>query len=741
MADKENNIVTRVKVDADQAQREIVKLNGTASDSTQNLEARVAAKNKQVEIQNKLSKQTISELEEEVKLLEGLGAKEKDIEKAKKKLNSARLKATRQTVNNEKAQRKLNEAYKNSKNPIKNLDAATGGLLGKMQAFVANPIGAVITALVALFQLFKNALNRSEDGAASFNAIMASINQVFGNIMEALGDVLEPLFADLAKLLAEKVGPAMKAMGVYTDTAKTAIAALIDAVNLGLTPLKLLWTTAKATAKVFKGDFKGAKQEFVDLKDETVDLGKSLAENVVETVDNAKKATEEYGEAYKKASEESDSLISRAAQIELLQNQLNKDKRAQLLLDAKLEVKAKEAKRDSKDLSLSWEDRFTALKKFSSLEIEREKRASAMIERELKLLEMRRSLGRNTKDDEEEYNRLLIEREKGLSRLADAQLNYNRRSKEFINQQKKEEAAAQKAQLELYELRKKAAVKSGEELLDIQKDILKRQYDLDIQNEELTQEQKDLLKKQYDLKKQELDKENKNKEFEAQLELDELDIQRREAKGERTLELELELLEKKKQQELSNTELIESERQVIIEKYAIQAAEIKRAEDEAKKQSEENYRKNALASVAEIFGVSKELALSQMIMAAPQAIGQSFKKAAETYAFPLSVVMGAAGAMQTAAPIYKAIKDIKSASSATSTTTTASTAATTTASITDLAANNAARLVQDPSLTDSSTQTAAASVSASAKSNVVFSEDAYSNFQQQVQFKEDKTTY
>jgi hypothetical protein len=177
----------------------------------------------------------------------------------------------------------------------------------------------------------------------------------------------------------------------------------------------------------------------------------------------------------------------------------------------------------------------------------------------------------------------------------------------------------------------------------------------------------------------------------------------------------------------------------------MQAAAIKKTEADAKAKAEQEYKKSAIASVAEIFGVSKELALSQMIMAAPQAIGQSFKKAAETYAFPLSVVMGAAGAMQTAAPIYKAIKDIKSASSkassATSTTTTASTAATTTASITDLAANNAARLVQDPSLTDSSTQTAAASVSASAKSNVVFSEDAYSNFQQQVQFKEDKTTY
>ena len=66
MADTKNNIETKVSLNASQAQQEIVKLNSVAGDSTKTLEERIAAKNKQVEIQNKLSKETIEALENEL---------------------------------------------------------------------------------------------------------------------------------------------------------------------------------------------------------------------------------------------------------------------------------------------------------------------------------------------------------------------------------------------------------------------------------------------------------------------------------------------------------------------------------------------------------------------------------------------------------------------------------------------------------------------------------------------------
>ena len=145
MATREENIITRVEIDADKAQQDIIKLNAIASDSPKSLEQRLQAKNKQIEIQNKLSKQTVSDQREEVKLLEGLGASEKELERAKKRLNQESAKATRLAANNEKAQNRLNKSYIESKDPIKQLDKATGGLIGKMQMFLSNPIGVAIT--------------------------------------------------------------------------------------------------------------------------------------------------------------------------------------------------------------------------------------------------------------------------------------------------------------------------------------------------------------------------------------------------------------------------------------------------------------------------------------------------------------------------------------------------------------------------------------------------------------------
>ena len=63
MATESNTIETKVSLDTSQAQLEIVKLNAVASDSTKTLEERVAAKNKQVELQERLNKQEIKSLE------------------------------------------------------------------------------------------------------------------------------------------------------------------------------------------------------------------------------------------------------------------------------------------------------------------------------------------------------------------------------------------------------------------------------------------------------------------------------------------------------------------------------------------------------------------------------------------------------------------------------------------------------------------------------------------------------
>ena len=80
MATENNAIKTKVTLDATQAQQEIVKLNAVAADSTKTLEERIAAKNKQTELQENLNKKTIAALEKEKKALTGVVGKEKELE-------------------------------------------------------------------------------------------------------------------------------------------------------------------------------------------------------------------------------------------------------------------------------------------------------------------------------------------------------------------------------------------------------------------------------------------------------------------------------------------------------------------------------------------------------------------------------------------------------------------------------------------------------------------------------------
>ena len=139
-------------------------------------------------------------------------------------------------------------------------------------------------------------------------------------------------------------------------------------------------------------------------------------------------------------------------------------------------------------------------------------------------------------------------------------------------------------------------------------------------------------------------------------------------------------------------------------------------------------------------------------MAAPKAVGYSFAKASETYVPPLSIAMGALGAIGVLVPIIKGLNDIrktrfskkkggsKGGGSISQPSAGGGAASPITSGVTDISANNAARLGIDPSLGAGAAGIAAANVQGAASPSVTFSESKYNDFQNQVEFKEDKTT-
>lgn len=243
---------------------------------------------------------------------------------------------------------------------------------------------------------------------------------------------------------------------------------------------------------------------------------------------------------------------------------------------------------------------------------------------------------------------------------------------------------------------------------------------------------------------------------EQQLTLDEIELQRLRDLNEAKLEDELAFLESKRLLALSNEKLTQKEIDAINKKSENAKNKVRDTYVKAEEDGQAAVVDAALDGAAAAFGIAQEVGVAKMIMAAPEAISGSFKEAAKNYAPPMSLAMGALGAAGTVAPIIKGLSDIKKARFTKKSTgpapggnisanigSSASAAGPTginVDTISDIAANNSARLGLDTSLGDGASATAANNIMGGSQSHVLFSEDAYTDFQAQVSFKESKTS-
>lgn len=735
MADNNNTTIkTTVQLDATQAQQEIVKLNNKASDSTQTLADRVKAKNEQIKLQEQLSKQTIDNLEKEVKQLKAVEGNTGKVIRLTKKLNAEKVKATKLSESGAKQQAKLNQALEDSKNATKNLDDATGGLLGKMKAFATNPIGLVIIALAGAFKLVGEAIGRSEKASESFAKIGAKLSGLFNGLIAVITPVVE-LLGEALVFAIEKPG---KAWDSFVDKLESGynfvkqqiidrflgnFKVLSGGFEAGVLKMRIAWNK-------FTGDSEEAEKLTVELDkalakvNEGVELIAEANKAVVDVVTTAVKtvgdAVNEAIENGKKAAKATEALAN--SERALVRNRIALEK--QQLTSLRL---AEEQRQIRDDESRSIEER-----------IEANKRLGAVL------------------DEQAQKELALAQQNLGFARLqAEAQGNT------IANIEKIGDA-----EIKLLEIRERITGQRSEQLVN-ENSLLKEQADLkQAEVEARLKEEEEAAKKAEEeaaRKEAEKQKEAEERAYQAQIqnELDELEIERLAEQGEKTLDLELALLERKRLQDVSVADKSAKEIQLINEKAKLAKDQLIAAEQKASAAKEAAVLDNALNGAAEAFGIAQEVAVAKMIMAAPEAVSGSFKEAAKNYAPPLSLVMGALGAAGTVAPIIKGLSDIKkarfskkskkggggsSASSATiSTGASSSGSGSVSSSITpevvsDLAANNSARLGLDTDLGNTAGAAAANNVLGSSSQGIVFSEGQYSNFQNQVAFREEKST-
>tara|TARA_R110000796_G_scaffold5390_8_gene20255 strand:+ start:287 stop:2359 length:2073 start_codon:yes stop_codon:yes gene_type:complete len=688
MAESINNTIkTTVELDVNAAQQSIVKLNSLASDSTEELSTRLDAKNKSIELQNKLNKKNIADAQKLVDSLKSQEGAEKQLEAAQKKLNKAKLDEVKANTRNEKSQKKLASQYENSQGAVNKLDRATGGMITRLRALAASPIVLFVTILAAGLALLKKAFTSSEEGQNKFAKGLAIVESVIGNIMD--------LIAGFANMLVDAFTNPQQAIKDFSKAVKENITNRFDSA------IETLGLLGSAIKKVFSGDFGGAIDDAKKAGSSYVD---SLT-GIKDSIDKAKVAITQFS-----AEIEKDAKI--AANIS--------DQRAKAdKIDRDLIVERATANRDRADALNKSVDK----EKFNVLERIEFLKEAGRIEDEITAKEI-------------------------LSAKIRLQAKVDENGLALSNKEALEQEATLKAKIIELETAKLTKAKEVTGQIVAFNAEQKAADDKIASDKKAKQDKEDQDK----LDKRQLDKDNATIDREQRIAQDELDLEYKRGLGERVLADELALLQKKKEQELSVEGLRLSEIATINKKYNAEALALKKIDKKTTEEVEKAKLNNVINGAAAAFGISQELAVAKMLMAAPESIGNVWSQAAKQPTIPQVLLHGIAGTAIVAAPIIQGLKQIKSTRFSKSKGGgggggaisiprggSGSVPTATTSEISDISARNSARVGDNVSIGNSAAATASANVSASSSGNVIFSESAYTRFRDQVGFKEDKS--
>ena len=726
MAENVNNTIkTTVELDVNQAQQEIVKLNSIASDGTKELSERLEAKNKQIEIQNSLNKKNIADLEKQVKGLKGVEGSEKKYEQAVKKLNKAKLNEVKVTERNAKQQRKLADSYKESRSAIGTLNKATGGFVDKLKLLAANPVILVMTALTATLALLKKAFTSSEKGQDTFAKGMAILDSVVGNLMDVV--------AGFAETLVDLFTNPVESIKGFASAFKENITNRISS------SIELFGFLGSAIKKVFSGDFSGALEDAKSAGSSYIDT----LTGVKDTINKTKDAVKGFTEAVIADGIVAGQIADQRANADRIERDLiverakaNRDRAAAL-----------EKSVDKEKFTIK--ERIEFLKEAGRIEQEITDKEIIAAKVRLKAKISENALSNSNKEDLEEEARLKAR----IVELEFARLTKQKEVTGQIQAFSMEEISALKA----VEAFKKGLIDTEDQtkLQKIEQEKTDREKaleDLKISEEAKSELLLD-IDKRFREDKRKLKEEEDLIDAEIQLESDEFDLQRKREFGTATLGDELLFLEKQREQDLSNKELTEKERDLINKKYNAKAKDLADLAEQQAKDKDIAILESALGAAAQAFGDSKALSVAGALINTYKGISEVWAAKSETGLVGAGLAQKVATTAIVAAQGFGTVKKIMSTNApgvssrgggggggSISSVAMPTIPTATSSEVSDLSASNAARSGIDSSIGNQATQTASANVQAGNSGNVIFSESSYKSFQDQVTFKEDKST-
>ncbi|SOU86043.1 conserved hypothetical protein. Putative prophage protein [Tenacibaculum dicentrarchi] len=573
----------------------------------------------------------------------------------------------------------LTKVNKDTAKSFNKLNEAREKVSKGFKALAKNPITLSLTALAGIFKVLQGSVNRSSKASETFSKIGLKLSGVFNGFLAVLEPVVE-FIGDKFLTALNSPKQALKDLGAFIKE------------NL-INRLKSVTVFGETLTLLMQGKFKEAMKKGADAVTQLA-LG----------VENATDKITDFGKTAKKRFKE---VAKATFDLSGAEKQLVKNRIA-------LEKQQLKSLNDAEKLRQIRDD-------------------------ETKTIEQR--IEANTK-----LGITLDEQLKKELAIANQTLSFARAKQVANGQTVQSIEEIGDAEIKLLEIQERITGQRSEQLVN-EVTLLKDKKKLIDE-----QKAKDNAQLEIDKEKQAEDLANQQQ---AQNELDELEIQKKRDKGEKTLSLELELLEKKRLQDRTVKGLSAKEIELIDKQASYQKSKLNDAETKTEKQKNKAILKSNIDGAAEAFGVSQELAVARMIMSAPEAIGNVWTQAAKQPTLPQVILHGAVGTATTVAPIVQGLSTIKSTrfskskggSKGGNIKTSASGGGggfmpknTSTDLVSDVSANNASRIGVDSKIGLDAEMRASARVQGSQGNEVVFSEGKYNEFQNQISFKEEKTT-
>lgn len=586
----------------------------------------------------------------------------------------------------------LQALTKNSGGVVTGLKAITAAAL----KFIATPIGAVLTALVAVFKAFRAGISSSEENTAKFQQALAP----FKVILDAVLNVVQKLVGavlDFVNAINSGIGAVMDFLGVNTKLNEQ----IKEGIQLEKQKLELDKDQRKRNEESKKTEL-----EVSELRNKVAQRDKYSAEQRIAFLDEAIKKEIENAEKNKKIAEDRLKILeaeaARAentaeieeklsqARIAVTQatidlntktremnsqrsetiNQMKTENKAEQEAAKQREQKAKENRTKEIEAIRQAEDAMLATLK-DGIEKQR-KEINLSYDRQIEDLKKRLSEEKDlTQKAREAINQTVValekQRQNDLNTLSNEEIQ-----KQISNEQRRIELML-------------ATVKEGSEKeFELRKQQLELQMNAELSNTEITEQEKQLIRDKYAKQESELVVQRQQEIANKQAEAVRLEFENRiaEAKlqGEDELQIKLEL----RKQELDNLHQLEGESN---EEFRARQLEAEQAYVDAKEEISnreidiQQKKANALATIAgnlsdlieqaagdneAMAELAKVLAIAEVSIAQGVAIAQAVKtatKSSATWIDMLAAIGTVVGAVT--AVMATAMKSIKSAKFAT----------------------------------------------------------------------------